>query len=161
VKPLLFFREVSILVFFHVWTGTCSITTQFKLISFLSNYNAYCILSLPFKKCVIAICIEKYHRVKIWWWQVDSDHQNFVTFPVVCRQTFSQRSNTCHIFIMRWNRWSEYPQAKISQHNYNQQFFMLQGTSINFTIDFFSKVSRMVLGHIKPPTQQLLGDLSH
>lgn len=180
VKPLLFFSEVSILVFFHFWTRTCSITTRFKLISFLSNYKAYCILLSPCKKGVLEICITKYQHVKIWWWQVDSVHQNFVTFSVVqtCvhRQTFS-RSSTSHIFIMRWNRWSEYPYFLIvllQQSEFAffppgktfitqlyQQFFLLKGTSINFSADLFSKVSRMVLGHIKPPTQRLPGALSH
>jgi hypothetical protein len=112
VKPLLFFSEVSSLVFFHLWTRTCSFTTRFKLISFLSNKKAYCILSSPCKKGVIAICIEKYQHVKIWWWQVDTDHQNFVMFSVVrthVQTDFFMEEQHFHIFIMRWNRWNEYP----------------------------------------------------
>ena len=66
--------------------------------------------------------------MKIRWW-----------LSQWCGQTLSWRSNTSHIFIMRWNRWSWYPhfltvplqqseftvsrQAKSSQHNSINNFF--------------------------------------
>ena len=176
MKPLLFFSAVSILVFFHLWSRTCSINTPFKLISFLRNYKAYWILSPPCKKGVIAICIEKYQHVKIWWWQADSAHQNFVTFSVVRTDFFTEQQHFSHFYNeMKWVKRVSillncsitairihcfHPNKKFTTQQY-QQFFLLQGTSINFTKDLFSKVSRMVLGHIKPPTQWLLGDISH
>ena len=126
-----YFSAVYILVFFHFWTRTYSIATRFKLISFLSNYKAYCILASPCKKGIVEICITKYQHVKIGWWQVDSVHQNFVMFPVVRTDFFTKQQH--------WNRWSEYPyllivqlqqseftvslQAKSSQHNCINSFF--------------------------------------